>query len=149
MNGDPPEVPADAQLRTMLTMQAQILSQAQETDTAYRGQQEAQTQLKNTEMTALRHLEHARDVVVATRTEARQALEYQDIHARAAMAHAHEERILEMAPQVKNRLFLLKEFAVMKNSDLDVPDPIGRPLEFYAEILSIIKAAVDKIADIL
>lgn len=66
-----------------------------------------------------------------------------------AMASAHEERILGMAPQVKNRLFLLKEFAAMKNRDLDVPDPIGRPIEFYAQILAIIKDAVNKIADII
>ena len=49
------------------------------------------------------------------------------------MEKAHEERILELAPEVKNRVFLLKEFAKIKDNNLEIQDPISRPEEFYQE----------------
>ncbi|MDD5669915.1 MAG: L-threonylcarbamoyladenylate synthase, partial [Candidatus Omnitrophica bacterium] len=65
------------------------------------------------------------------------------------MERIHEENILGIAPQVKNRIFLLKEFARMSNSDLNVPDPIGASVEFYQETLNVIKEAVSKVAEII
>lgn len=65
------------------------------------------------------------------------------------MERLHEKRIMELAPEAKNRLFLLKEFAKINDNNLDVADPIGRPFEFYAETLGTIKEAVERINNLI
>jgi len=65
------------------------------------------------------------------------------------MEKLHEERILEMAPQVKNRLFLLKEFAKIEGNHLDIPDPIGKSFEFYERTFSLIREAVERVAQLI
>lgn len=60
------------------------------------------------------------------------------------MEKRHKEAILEMAPEVKNRVFLLKEFAGEKKN-LDIPDPIGQPEEAYRKRLQEIKGYLLKI----
>ena len=65
------------------------------------------------------------------------------------MEKIHEERILEMAPDIKNRLFLLKEFAKINNDGLDILDPIGKPLDFYAQTSLIIKEAVERVSNLI
>jgi len=66
------------------------------------------------------------------------------------MEKLHEKRILQIVPEAKNRLFLLKEFAkINNNNNLDIADPIGRPYEFYAQTLGIIKEAIEKISNII
>lgn len=65
------------------------------------------------------------------------------------MERLHEKRILEICPEAKNRLFLLKEFARMDDDDLDILDPIGKPLEFYENTLYVIRQAVEKVSTII
>ncbi len=65
------------------------------------------------------------------------------------MERIHEERILELAPEVKNRLFLLKEFAKINDNHLDIVDPIGRSQDFYASIFETIKEAVAKVEELI
>ena len=65
------------------------------------------------------------------------------------MESIHEERILAIAPAVRNRLYLLKEFAKIPEIDLNIPDPIGQSPAFYEMIFSAIKGAVEKVADLL
>lgn len=67
------------------------------------------------------------------------------------MEKLHEERLLQIAPEAKNRVFLLKEFAKINDSDLDldISDPIGRPADFYEETFQVIKAAIERIAQII
>jgi protein-tyrosine-phosphatase len=65
------------------------------------------------------------------------------------MEGAQEHRILQMHPAVKNRLFLLKEFARVDGSDLNIPDPMGRDMRFYEHTLDIIKEAVGKVSQII
>lgn len=65
------------------------------------------------------------------------------------MEDVHEDRILQLAPEVKNRLFLLKEFAKIKDNKLNVIDPVGSSLEFYQDTFLIIKDAVERISKIL
>jgi tRNA threonylcarbamoyl adenosine modification protein (Sua5/YciO/YrdC/YwlC family) len=65
------------------------------------------------------------------------------------MEKLHEKRILELVPEAKNRLFLLKEFAKINNNELDIADPIGRPYEFYAQTLGIIKEAIEIISNFI
>jgi protein-tyrosine-phosphatase len=61
----------------------------------------------------------------------------------------HEDKILALAPEVKNRLFLLKEFAKINDSNLNIPDPVGGSLEFYQDTFLTIKDAVERISKIL
>jgi len=65
------------------------------------------------------------------------------------MEKHHEERILQLVPEVKNRLFLLKEFAKIKDSDLNIDDPIGRSFEFYQQTFNTIKEAIERVAEII
>ncbi|MBU4346835.1 MAG: threonylcarbamoyl-AMP synthase [Candidatus Omnitrophica bacterium] len=65
------------------------------------------------------------------------------------MERSQEARILEISPEVKNRLFLLKEFAKIRDNDLDIADPIGKSAEFYEQVFGIIKEAVEKVAQII
>jgi len=65
------------------------------------------------------------------------------------MERLHEEKILAIAPEVKNRVFLLKEFAKLNNANLDIADPIGKPLSFYEETMAVIKEAVEAVAALI
>jgi len=65
------------------------------------------------------------------------------------MEKIHEERVLNVAPEAKNRVFLLKEFAKINEGDLDIKDPIGSSVDFYQDILDLIKAAIDRVAEII
>jgi L-threonylcarbamoyladenylate synthase len=65
------------------------------------------------------------------------------------MEKIHEERILELAPEAKNRLFLLKEFAKISDSSLNIADPIGGSIEFYRRTFATIKEAVERITKII
>ena len=62
------------------------------------------------------------------------------------MERRQKEAILEMAPEVANRMFLLKEFAGEKEN-LDIPDPIGQPEEVYRKRLEEIKEYLLKILE--
>ena len=65
------------------------------------------------------------------------------------MEKRHEESILEIVPEAKTRLFLLKEFAAIEDSSLDIKDPISKPVEFHERIFSVIKDAIDRLVKIL
>jgi L-threonylcarbamoyladenylate synthase len=65
------------------------------------------------------------------------------------MEKSHEDKILQLDPRAKNRLFLLKEFAKISDNNLDIPDPIGSSLEFYEQTFSTIKDAVERISKII
>ncbi|MFQ5867192.1 MAG: low molecular weight protein arginine phosphatase [bacterium] len=62
------------------------------------------------------------------------------------MERRHKEAILEMALEVENRVFLLKEFAGEKEN-LDIPDPIGQPEEVYRSRLQEIRGYLVKILE--
>ncbi|MFA4988822.1 MAG: L-threonylcarbamoyladenylate synthase [Candidatus Omnitrophota bacterium] len=66
-----------------------------------------------------------------------------------AMERMHESHILEIAPEARNRLFLLKEFAKMDDGSLDIPDPAGGSLNYYEDTFRIIKDAVERISKII
>ncbi len=65
------------------------------------------------------------------------------------MEKVHEEEVLDLCPEVRNRLFLLKEFAKINDGQLDIVDPIGRQIDFYNKTLEIIRQAIERIADII
>ena len=65
------------------------------------------------------------------------------------MEAMHEDRVLQLAPEARNRLFLLKEFAKMNDSNLDISDPAGGSWEFYESTFQTIKDAVERISKII
>lgn len=65
------------------------------------------------------------------------------------MERVHEEEILRLAPQAKNKIFLLKEFAKISQGDLEISDPIGKPLNIYEQTFAIIKEAIERIIKII
>jgi tRNA threonylcarbamoyl adenosine modification protein (Sua5/YciO/YrdC/YwlC family) len=66
-----------------------------------------------------------------------------------AMERSHEERILQITPEAKNRVFLLKEFARIDDNSPDIVDPIGRSDEFYEVTYGIIKSSIERITEIV
>ncbi len=68
------------------------------------------------------------------------------------MTAAHRVQVLDRVPQVEKRVYLLREFgniAASSQSDLDIPDPIGKSHEAYAECKAIIHGAVKKVIDLI
>ncbi len=65
------------------------------------------------------------------------------------MEKIHEEEIAKIAPGEKKRVFLLKEFAKIDDSDLNIYDPIGKFPEFYEQAFYTIKEAVERVARIV
>lgn len=66
-----------------------------------------------------------------------------------AMEEIQESYILGLAPAVKNRLYLLKEFAKIQDIDLRINDPIGQGRDYYEKIFYSIKECVEKIVELL
>jgi protein-tyrosine-phosphatase len=66
-----------------------------------------------------------------------------------AMDRKQEEYIIQLAPEAKNRVFLLKEFAKITDNELGIADPIGSSRDFYHKTFTVIKDAVDRITEIL
>jgi len=61
-----------------------------------------------------------------------------------AMEPRHRDRALDMAPEAKNKTYLLRKFSSEKNrKSYSINDPIGRPIEFYREIFEIIKDSIE------
>ncbi|MCK9572058.1 MAG: L-threonylcarbamoyladenylate synthase [Candidatus Omnitrophica bacterium] len=65
------------------------------------------------------------------------------------MENIHQSKVLELAPEAGNRLFLLKEFAKINDGSLNILDPMGNSLEFYEDVFVTIKEAVERIAKII
>jgi tRNA threonylcarbamoyl adenosine modification protein (Sua5/YciO/YrdC/YwlC family) len=55
------------------------------------------------------------------------------------MEERHKRETLNMAPECKDKIFLLKEFSGNREENLDIPDPIGHSLGVYKECTSEIK----------
>jgi protein-tyrosine phosphatase len=66
-----------------------------------------------------------------------------------AMEKAHEDIVLQMSAEAKNRVFLLKEFAKIDDNNLHIEDPIGKSREFYERTMAVIKEAVEKVSKII
>jgi len=65
------------------------------------------------------------------------------------MERFHEQRLLQMVPEAKNRVFLLKEFAKINDNNLDIEDPIGKDEVFYRQTFAVIKEAIDRVSEII
>ncbi|MDD5044390.1 MAG: L-threonylcarbamoyladenylate synthase [Candidatus Omnitrophica bacterium] len=66
------------------------------------------------------------------------------------MEKLHEEEIVRILPEARNKVFLLKEFAQLKDDDdLNIYDPIGKPEEDYRVTFAVIKEAVERMLKII
>ena len=65
------------------------------------------------------------------------------------MDSLQQARILELAPSVEKRLYLLKEFAKIIDNDLNISDPIGQSMDYYQKVFYTIREAVERIANLL
>lgn len=65
------------------------------------------------------------------------------------MDSLQEARVLELAPSVEKRLYLLKEFAKIIDNDLNISDPIGQSIDYYQKVFYTIREAVERIANLL
>ncbi len=63
------------------------------------------------------------------------------------MTEAHRQVVLKHAPEVYDRVYLLREFLKEgAGASIEIPDPMGQPLSAYEECVSVIDAAVQKLA---
>jgi len=67
------------------------------------------------------------------------------------MTSMHRYQVLSFEPSVTSRTYLLREFAKASSGayDLGVPDPIGQSAQTYEECASVIKEAIQKIAELI
>jgi tRNA threonylcarbamoyl adenosine modification protein (Sua5/YciO/YrdC/YwlC family) len=66
------------------------------------------------------------------------------------MERHHEERLLQACPEVKKRLFLLKEFAKIDDGNrMDIADPIGGSLEIYRKTFELIKETIERVVEVI
>ena len=68
------------------------------------------------------------------------------------MTRAHRRQVLERAPSVEKRVYLLREFADVPDifqTELDIPDPMGQAHKGYKECFLIIENCVNKVAGLI
>jgi protein-tyrosine-phosphatase len=61
------------------------------------------------------------------------------------MSNMHKDFILNIMPDIKDKVFLYNEFAGIGNGKKDIDDPIGQPLETYRSVRDQIKQATEAI----
>lgn len=62
------------------------------------------------------------------------------------MDRGHQETVLEMSPGASEKTFLLREFSPdTKDKPLDIPDPLGEPLQTHEEVFGEIKRCLGEL----
>lgn len=64
------------------------------------------------------------------------------------MERMHKQEILNRLPHSKKKVFLLREYADSPSGsdmDIEVPDPIAKPMEVYESCFGMIREAVEKV----
>jgi protein-tyrosine-phosphatase len=62
------------------------------------------------------------------------------------MTRSHKSQILRALPEVKNKVFTLKEFAEY-DKNLDILDPFGQNIETYRECANEIEKTLERVLD--
>ncbi len=68
------------------------------------------------------------------------------------MTKNHRQQVLDWAPAVEKRVYLLREFSSLPMDsaiNLDIPDPIGKPAEIYEECVLTIKDCLNKVVKLI
>jgi len=63
------------------------------------------------------------------------------------MEEGHKAAVLARFPELKNKVFLLKEYAGIPGDDKEISDPFGQSKDVYRRTLSEIKEALVKVLD--
>ncbi|MCQ9207919.1 MAG: low molecular weight protein arginine phosphatase [Omnitrophica bacterium] len=62
------------------------------------------------------------------------------------MERIHKQIVLSHAPLAQGKTYLLSEFGRQKSEEKlvnpDIPDPIGKPLDFYRKVFDVIKEGI-------
>lgn len=70
-----------------------------------------------------------------------------------AMEDFQIDEIKEMAPHKKDRIYLLAEFGLwggrVQDMSLEIPDPIGKPINVYKDVFGLIKNSIERLVKIL
>ncbi|MBI2252688.1 MAG: low molecular weight protein arginine phosphatase, partial [Armatimonadetes bacterium] len=61
------------------------------------------------------------------------------------MTNAHKKELLEMFPNIKDNIFLLKGYADENSDNLEIADPLGGGEEDYSNCAKEIKNSIEKI----
>lgn len=69
------------------------------------------------------------------------------------MEKRHGDEIVQRVPSAREKVYLLGEFGLwsgnVQDSPIQVRDPIGRPIEVYKEVFSVIKNSIERLVKIL
>ena len=70
------------------------------------------------------------------------------------MEASHKDIVARFMPEAVSKTYLLKEFLVEKSvenypDNHNIPDPIGKPMDFYKLSFEIIKSQIERIAKLL
>lgn len=65
------------------------------------------------------------------------------------MERFQEENLLASFGFLKKRIYLLKEFSKLDQTQLEIEDPIGRGMEVYRKVFGDIKNAVERLVDLV
>ena len=69
------------------------------------------------------------------------------------MASHHMDEVIRRVPNAVRKIHLLKQYGLKTDvktcEDLDIPDPIGGPIDYYEQVLNTIKKEVERIAPTL
>jgi tRNA threonylcarbamoyl adenosine modification protein (Sua5/YciO/YrdC/YwlC family) len=66
------------------------------------------------------------------------------------MSKMHVEQILAIEPEAKNRIYLLREFAMGKGvTDTEISDPIGQTMDTYEGCFKIIQQAIERLSELI
>lgn len=60
---------------------------------------------------------------------------------------SHKNSVINMYPNLKDKIFTIKEYANYDKNDLDIPDPWGYDIETYRFCASTISKCLNKIID--
>jgi protein-tyrosine phosphatase len=61
------------------------------------------------------------------------------------MSAIHKQFIMDKFPELKDKVYLYKEYADMKEDSLEIVDPIGQPISIYKQVRDEIKRVSLKI----
>ena len=69
------------------------------------------------------------------------------------MASHHMDEIIKRVPDAAGKMHLLKQYGLETDEetceDLDISDPIGKPISYYEQVLSTIKKEVKRIVHVI
>jgi protein-tyrosine phosphatase len=69
------------------------------------------------------------------------------------MASNHMDDIIKRAPDAAGKVHLLKQYGLKTDEetceDLDILDPIGKPMSYYKQVLDTIKKETKRIAHVI